>query len=48
MDLFPEITDRSSRFDFESPNGLLFATQFAQIALVLVLFDFVAERCILS
>ncbi|EJU05022.1 fatty acid synthase [Dacryopinax primogenitus] len=34
LPLFPEITDRSLEFSFSSPNGLLFATQFAQIALV--------------
>ncbi|KZP00458.1 fatty acid synthase [Calocera viscosa TUFC12733] len=34
LPLFPEITDRSLEFSFSSPNGLLYATQFAQIALV--------------
>ncbi len=36
LPLFPEITSRSQSYTFQSPKGLLFATQFAQIALVLV------------
>ncbi|KDN47732.1 hypothetical protein K437DRAFT_273590 [Tilletiaria anomala UBC 951] len=36
LPLFPEITKSSQSYTFHSPNGLLFATQFAQIALVLV------------
>ena len=36
LPLFPEITRQSQSYTFHSPKGLLFATQFAQIALVLV------------
>lgn len=36
LPLFPEITSHSQSYTFQSPKGLLFATQFAQIALVLV------------
>ncbi|SPO24499.1 related to fatty acid synthase, beta and alpha chains [Ustilago trichophora] len=36
LPLFPEITSSSQSYTFQSPKGLLFATQFAQIALVLV------------
>ncbi len=36
MPLFPEISASSQSYTFQSPKGLLFATQFAQIALVLV------------
>ena len=36
LPLFPEITSASQSYTFQSPKGLLFATQFAQIALVLV------------
>lgn len=36
LPLFPEITAASQSYTFQSPKGLLFATQFAQIALVLV------------
>lgn len=34
LPLFPDIDLRTSRYTFTSPTGLLFATQFAQIALV--------------
>jgi fatty acid synthase subunit alpha len=34
LPLFPDIDLRTSRYTFSSPTGLLFATQFAQIALV--------------
>ena len=34
LPLFPDIDLRSTRYTFSSPTGLLFATQFAQIALV--------------
>ena len=34
LPLFPDITVRTSDYTFQAPNGLLFATQFAQIALV--------------
>ncbi|GAA6028849.1 hypothetical protein JCM8097_007429 [Rhodosporidiobolus ruineniae] len=34
LPLFGDIDLRTSRYTFSSPNGLLFATQFAQIALV--------------
>ena len=34
LPLFPDIDLRTSRYTFQSPTGLLFATQFAQIALV--------------
>ena len=36
LPLFPQITDSSSSFHFRHPDGLLFATQFSQPALVLV------------
>ncbi|CBQ73371.1 related to fatty acid synthase, beta and alpha chains [Sporisorium reilianum SRZ2] len=36
LPLFPEISSSSQSYTFQSPKGLLFATQFAQIALVLV------------
>eukprot|EP01117_Protostelium_nocturnum_P000846 TRINITY_DN1109_c0_g1_i4.p1 TRINITY_DN1109_c0_g1~~TRINITY_DN1109_c0_g1_i4.p1 ORF type:complete len:3931 (+),score=1672.78 TRINITY_DN1109_c0_g1_i4:607-12399(+) len=36
LPLFPEVNIRSGWYTFNSPTGLLFATQFAQIALVLV------------
>jgi fatty acid synthase subunit beta len=36
LPLFPQITDNSSSFTFRHPDGLLFATQFSQPALVLV------------
>ena len=34
LPLFPDIDLRTSRYTFSSPTGLLYATQFAQIALV--------------
>jgi fatty acid synthase subunit alpha, fungi type len=34
LPLFADINNRTSRYTFSHPNGLLFATQFAQIALV--------------
>jgi len=34
LPLFADIDNRTSRYTFSHPNGLLFATQFAQIALV--------------
>lgn len=36
LPLFPQITDSSASFRFRHPDGLLFATQFSQPALVLV------------
>ncbi|TFK75163.1 fatty acid synthase [Pluteus cervinus] len=34
LPLFADINDRTPKYTFKHPNGLLFATQFAQIALV--------------
>ncbi|PWN49501.1 hypothetical protein IE53DRAFT_363101 [Violaceomyces palustris] len=36
LPLFPEISHTTQSYTFQSPKGLLFATQFTQIALVLV------------